>query len=113
MKLAEVYEETGRLNDAIDQYRKVFMLEPGIIVSQPTLGEVHRYINILDRFVKEVNDKLELNPNDPRSNLVLAKVFQAQGQYGKSANLLRKVLTINPGNSEAKRLLARLEEYNK
>lgn len=112
MKLAEVYEETGRLEDAIEQYRKVFQIEPGLIVRQPTLGEVHQYINILDRFIKEVNDKLELNPNDPRNNLVLAKVFQAQGHFGKSANLLRKVLKINPGNREAKQLLARLEEYN-
>ena len=111
MKLAEVYEQTDRKALAIDQYRKVFFIEPAIFVNQPTLSEVHRYINIYDVFKKELDDRIQTNPNNPRDNMILAKIFQAQGHYGKSANILRKVLTQNPNNNEAKILLAQIQKY--
>ncbi len=109
MKLAEVYEKTGRLQDAIEQYKKVFYLEPAIFVRQPTLGPEHQYRNVLDIFMADLDEKIRRNPNDPTSNLVLAKVFRAQGQNGKAANILRNILSRNPGNAEAKQLLARIE----
>jgi Tfp pilus assembly protein PilF len=110
LKLAELYEETNRLDDSIAQFRKIFRIEPGIIVRQPTLGEKYQYINILTIFIQEINEQLQNNPDDPQNNLILAKVYHEQGQYGKSANLLRKVLSKNPGNREAKKLLAGLEK---
>ncbi len=111
MKLAEVYEKTKRLDLAIEQYKKVFEIEPSIFVSQPTLGPEHQYINIFDRFMRELDGKLKANPNDTNNNLILAKVFQAQGYYGKAANVLRKVLNMSPNNNEAKNLLTNLEKY--
>jgi len=111
LKLAELYTETKRKELAIDQYRKVFKYEPAILVRQKTLGAEHQYINIYQKFRKEVELKLQANPNDPKSNLIMAKVFQAQGQYGKAANILRKVLSYSPKNSEAKNLLAKIQKY--
>ncbi|RMH62585.1 MAG: tetratricopeptide repeat protein [Calditrichaeota bacterium] len=109
-KLAEVYEKTGRLPLAIEQYRKVFYLEPGIFVRQPTLGPEHHYRNVFKEFLSELNAKIKRNPNDVRSNIVLAKVFKAQGYNGKAANILRKVLSRQPNNREAKSILAAIEK---
>jgi tetratricopeptide (TPR) repeat protein len=112
-KLAEVYEKTKRLPRAIDQYKKVFYIDPAIFVRKPTLGEEHQYKDVLRIFLKEINDKIKRNPNDSRSNLVLAKVFRAQGFNGKAANILRSILTKNPRDKAAKNLLARIEKGQK
>ncbi len=108
-KLAELYTETARKNLAIEMYRKVFKIDPAYFVHHPTLGPEHQYINILEKFRREVDEKLNRNPNDPQANLIMAKIFKAQGHLGKAANLLRKVLTNSPNNTEAKQLLASIQ----
>ena len=112
-KLAEVYEQQGKLHLAIEQYRKIFYIEPAIFVNKPTLGELHQYKNVLNIFMNELEEKIKRNPNDAKSNLVLAKVFRAQGFNGKAANVLRGILNKNPSNQDAKTLLARIERGTK
>ena len=111
LQLSELYTAEGKNDLAVDQYRKIFTLEPGLILEQQTLGKEYNYINIYDKFKKELDDKLELNPNDPKNNLILAKIFKAQGHYGKAANVLRRVLTQSPNNDEAKALLDSIKNY--
>ena len=111
MQLSELYTAQGKNDMALDQYRKIFSLEPGIILDQQTLGKEYNYMNMYNLFKKELDDKLELNPNDPKNNLILAKIFKAQGHLGKAANVLRRVLTQSPNNDEAKALLASIKDY--
>ncbi len=109
LKLAELYSETGKKELVIEQYRKIFYLNPAYIVRHPTLGPDFRYLNILQMFRKEVEDKLAKQPNDVKANLTLAKLFEAQGNYGKAANLARRVLAFNPQNKEAKEILKAID----
>ncbi|MCB9057068.1 MAG: tetratricopeptide repeat protein [Calditrichae bacterium] len=109
-KLAEVYEKTGRTQLAEEQYKKLFYIEPSIFVHQPTLGPEFQYKNILNVFMADLDEKLKRNPNDTNANIVLAKVFKAQGYNGKAANILRSVLSRFPSNKEAQSLLARIEK---
>ena len=109
-KLAEVYEKTNRGHLAIEQYKKIFYLDPSIFVEQPTLGPVHQYIDILNICIKDLDEKIKENPNDAKTNLVLAKLFRAQGYIAKAANVLRSILTKNPQNKEAKTLLESIEK---
>ncbi len=113
LKLAELYTETKRNKEAIDQYRRIFYINPAFFVSQPTLGPEHQYINVLNKFRRELEDKLQVEPDNPEYNLTLAKLFNAKGEYGKAANLVRKVLSINPNNREAKILLASIQKATK
>jgi cytochrome c-type biogenesis protein CcmH/NrfG len=71
---------------------------------------MHQYINIIDFVLKEIDQSLKTNPNDVRANTTLAKIYYAQGYYGKAANVYRKILTINPNDQEARRMLAKLEK---
>lgn len=109
-KLAEVYENSNQLPLAMEQYQKVFYIEPGIFVAKPTLGPEYQYKDVLSIFLGELDEKIKRNPNDAKSNLVLAKVFKAQGFNGKAANILRSILNKNPRNEEAKSLLGRIEK---
>lgn len=109
-KLAEVYERTNRRHLAIDEYKKIFYLDPSIFVDKPTLGPRQQYISILDICVNDLDNKIKENPNDTRTNIVLAKLFRAQGYNGKAADVLKSILQRNPNNNEAKSLLTEIEK---
>jgi len=110
LKLAQLYTETKRKDRAIEQYRRIFKIEPVLFVNHPTLGVEHQYINVLKKFRDEVEKQLRREPNHPGNNLLMARLFKAQGHYGKAANLARKVLAVNPGNSQAKALLEKIQQ---
>jgi len=110
LKLAELYTESKRKREAIEEYRRIFLIEPGIFVNHPTLGEEHQYINVLNKFRKEIEEKLRREPNHPGNNLVMARLFSSQGQYGKAANLARKVLAVSPNNKQAKAILKKIQK---
>ena len=57
-----------------------------------------------------MEEKLAKQPNDEKANITLAKLFEAQGNYGKAANLARRVLAFNPQNKEAKELLKAIDQ---
>lgn len=108
--MANTLEALGQKEKALKKYKEVIEIDPAYFVAHPTLGPIHQYINIIDLMLKELGDKLKENPNDLKSNQTLAKIYYAQGFYGKSANLYRKILQINPRHTEAKKMLAKLEK---
>jgi tetratricopeptide (TPR) repeat protein len=110
VKMAKVLEEQGEKNKALEKYKEIVRIEPSYFVKHPTLGPLHQYINIIDVVLKEIDQNLKNNPNDVNSNTTLAKIYYAQGYYGKAANVYRKILTINPNDQEARKMLAKLEK---
>jgi len=110
IKLAKVYDERSEKQKALAEYKSVLAIDPGYFVAHPTLGPEHNYINIIDETLKDLEVKLENNPNDLPANQLMAKIFYAQGFNGKAANIYRKILKISPNDSEAKSMLAKLEK---
>ena len=110
IKLARLYEDRHEKEKALQEYKNVVSIDPSYFVVHPTLGPMHNYINIIDLVLKELDDKLKSNPNELQANLTMAKIYYAQGFNGKAANLFRKILSINPNEQEAKRMLAQLEK---
>jgi len=110
IKLAKVYDERGEKQKALDEYKAVLAVDPGYFVAHPTLGPEHNYINIIEETLGELEGKLDNNPDDLPANQMMAKIFYAQGFYGKAANIYRKILKISPNDSEAKSMLAKLEK---
>lgn len=110
LKLAELLTDSNRKREAIDEYRRIFLIEPGIFVNHPTLGAEHQYINVLNKFRKEIEQELRREPNHPGNNLIMARLFSTEGQYGKAANLARKVLAVSPNNRQAKALLKKIQK---
>ena len=110
IKLAKVYDDQKQKQKALVEYKKVLSIDPGYFIAHPTLGPEHNYINIIDVTLKEMNKKIENNPNDLEANQMMAKIFYAQGFYGKAANIYRNILKISPNDAEAKSMLAKLEK---
>jgi tetratricopeptide (TPR) repeat protein len=110
IKLAKVYDEQGQKEQGLAEYKKVISIDPSYFVAHPTLGPEHNYINIMDITLRELDVKLKSDPEDLTSNQTMAKIYFAQGYYGKAANIYRKILKIRPNDSEAKKMLAKLEK---
>jgi tetratricopeptide (TPR) repeat protein len=110
IKLAKIYDERNQKQKALEGYKTVLAIDPGYFIAHPTLGPEHNYINIIDVTLKELEQKLDTNPDDLPANQMMGKIFYAQGFYGKAANVYRKILKISPNNSEAKSMLAKLEK---
>ena len=110
LKLAQLYTETNRKEMAIDEYRKAFQYDPAFFYFKQTLGKEFQYINIYNKFKAELDEKVKTNPNNPTTNITLAKLYKAQGYKGKASNLLRKVLAATPNNREAKKLLSQMNK---
>jgi tetratricopeptide (TPR) repeat protein len=109
IKLAKLYEDRGEKEKSLAKYKEVVQIDPAYFATHPTLGAFHNYINIIDVVLEELDETLKSNPNDLSANLTLAKIYYAQGFHGKAANVFRKVLTINPNEPEAKKMLAQME----
>ncbi len=109
IKLAKLYEEKGDREKSLAKYKEVVEIDPAYFVAHPTLGAFHNYINIIDLVLGDLDSVLKDKPNDLAANLSLAKIYYAQGFHGKAANVFRKVLSINPNEPEAKKMLAQLE----
>jgi tetratricopeptide (TPR) repeat protein len=109
IKLAKLYDEREQKENALAEYKKVMSIDPSYFVAHPTLGPEHNYINIIDITLSELDESLKDNPNDLSSNQTMAKIYFAQGFFGKAANIYRKILKIRPNDSEAKEMLAKLE----
>jgi tetratricopeptide (TPR) repeat protein len=110
IKLAKVYDELGQKEKGLAEYKKVISIDPSYFVTHPTLGPEHNYINIMDVTLRELDQTLKGKPDDLISNQTMAKIYFAQGFYGKAANIYRKILKIRPNDSEAKKMLAQLEK---
>jgi len=109
IKLAKLYEDKGERERSLAKYKEVVQIDPSYFVVHPTLGAFHNYINIIDVVLSDLDKTLKDRPDDLTANLTLAKIYYAQGYHGKAANVFRKVLTINPNEPEAKKMLAQLE----
>jgi tetratricopeptide (TPR) repeat protein len=110
IKLAKVYDELGQKEKGLAEYKKVMSIDPSYFIAHPTLGPEHSYINIINITLGELDVNLKNNPDDLASNQTMAKIYFAQGFYGKAANIYRKILKIRPNDSEAKKMLAKLEK---
>lgn len=109
IKLAKLYEEKGEKGKSLAKYKEVVEIDPTYFAVHPTLGPFHNYINIIEVVLSDLDKVLKERPEDLSANLTLAKIYYAQGFHGKAANVFRKVLTINPNEPEAKKMLAQLE----
>jgi tetratricopeptide (TPR) repeat protein len=110
IKLAQVYELKKDKPNALLKYKEVVTIDPAYFVAHPALGALFNYINVIDVVLKELDGKLKANPNEIKSNQTLAKIYYAQGFHGKAANLYRKILSINPNDQEAKKMLTQIEK---
>ena len=110
IKLAEVKRRQKNIPAAINQFRKAFYTDPVYFVKKPTLGPEYQYRNILNEFMTELQEKLDKDKDDIKNNIILARVFRAQGYNSRALTIVSKILEDNPGHIQAKKLKQELDK---
>ena len=113
MKLGRYYEREGNYTESLNLFKEVVKIEPSYFSGTPRLGEEYRYINIIDEVLSEYQTRLELNPNDPKTLIVLARIFGSLGRYGQAEQYYQQIVQLDPTNREANRELKNLRRQQK
>ena len=113
MRLGRYYERERNYEQALIQFKEVVKIEPSYFSVTPRLGEPYRYINIIDEVLNEYQTRQQLNPNDPETLIVLARIFNSIGRYGQAEQYYLQIVQLDPANSEANRELKNLRKQQK
>ncbi|OGB60297.1 MAG: hypothetical protein A2Y94_02165 [Caldithrix sp. RBG_13_44_9] len=113
MRLGRYYEREANYEQALKQFKEVVKIEPSYFSATPRLGEPYRYINIIDNVLNEYQTRQQLNPNDPETLIVLARIFNSIGRYGQAEQYYQQIVQLDPANSEANRELKNLRKQQK
>ena len=107
----------GDLYKYINSMEKILALDIDIMcegheeISQPA-EKVSRFIKGYLDFNKELNSIVLENPKDTKVLLSLAVLSDELGWYSSVVDFSNYLLEIDPQNTEAKKLLEKMEEYN-
>jgi tetratricopeptide (TPR) repeat protein len=113
MRLGRYYEREGNYTESLNLFKEVVKIEPTYFAGTPRLGEEYRYINIINEVLSEYQTKQELNPNNPQTLIVLARIFNSLGRYGQAAQYYQQIVQLDPTNREANRELKNLRRQQK
>jgi len=108
--LANFHEKQENYNKALEEYKQVIRIDPRSFIYYPKLGPEYNEIDVLALVKKELEQEVQIDPNNISSSLSLANILYAQGFRGKAAGLYRKVLALQPEERTAKDMLAQMED---
>ena len=99
--LGNVYEKQGRLNEAMQEYKKALRLNPNHEVAHNNLGFVYAKQGRLDEAIKEYNLSLSLKPNYAKVHNNIGDVYYKQGHLNEAINEFLVAIKLNPDLSIA------------
>lgn len=108
--LASLVAGYGRLDEAIELWRKVVALDPKYLAARLKLGEALLKTNRLDEAQEAYAAALQLAPQDPYALLGLAQVALQSGRWGTARDNLESAVTANSSFSAGYSLLATVWE---
>lgn len=80
VRLADIHQQAGRLDDAIDCYRRALAAAPGSADLHTALGQVLAWAGRRDEALPELQAALRLNPSQPTARIYLGRVLSWEGR---------------------------------
>ena len=99
--LGLVLRAQGRLDAAVESYRKALSLKPDYVEAHNNLGNVLKDQGKLDEAVKHYRQALLIKPDDAGAYNNLGSVLKEQGKLEVAIQHYRKALSIRPDYVEA------------
>ena len=100
--------QQGRLEPAIDEYKKAIAEEPTMGGLHYALGELYWESQRLEEAVAELKQELRLSPQDPMTHFLLGNIHLQQQKLPEAEKYLSRALELQPDLIDAKLDLARL-----
>jgi tetratricopeptide (TPR) repeat protein len=110
--LGEVLFSQGKINEAIECYRKCLAINPDHEKALNNLGSVYIAQGKLDEAIVEIEKALAISPDYAMAHANLANIYLAKNEVDKAISSYKKVLAINPDHPMSHNNLG-LAYYNK
>ena len=94
-------KRNGRIEEAIDSYKKALSLKPDYVQVYNNLGVLYKDNEKYEDAIKMFTKAKELQPNHQNSYYNLALIKKEQGLNEEAIDFLLKVFDLNPEHSEA------------
>jgi spermidine synthase len=107
-KLGAIYQEMGKVNDAISAYREVKRLDPNDLQARLSLGVLYEERGELDRAIREYKEASKLAPGMPLVHGSLATLYQRKGELDRAIEEIKRVLEKEPDLALAHSMLGSL-----
>lgn len=107
------FESSGRLDDAVREYRRVLQASPANGDARRRLAEIHVLRGERTLAIEQFKELARYQPRNPVIHFRLAQLYEASGNQRKASAEYREVTRISPKSIPASRKLARLYEKRK
>jgi tetratricopeptide (TPR) repeat protein len=90
------YEKAGRIDKAIDDYRKTIALNPGDDQAYFNLGVIYQRTGAQDKALDYYSDSLAINPNRAEAFHNRGVIYSQNGQPDKALDDFDRAIELNP-----------------
>jgi hypothetical protein len=110
--LAHTYYDSGRLNEAIREYKEAIKLRKHYTKAQYNLGLAYAYSGQYDKAIEEFQNTISLDPDHVDAHMSLGRVYQHLGLLSKAIEEYREVLRVDPDRSDIYNNIVELRQKN-
>ena len=105
VRLAEIQEQQGMVEEAARSYDQVLLLDPGDVAALGALDSLYRRTSRWEKLVGVYRRRIELETNSDESENLYAQMAQVLEEKlnrpGEAISAYREVLSIDPGSPNA------------
>jgi hypothetical protein len=111
--LANSYKATSRMDVAEKLYLKALKINPKYIQALNNYGNLKQQIGDFDESIKLYLRALDISKDQTNILFSLASAYQEIGNFVKSKEIANKILSIEPKNTSAHKLISGIINYKK
>ena len=100
--LASAYQELGRLDEAVEEYKKAIAIYRDEYKAHYNLGVIYDQQGLLDPAVQSYQRSIQANPTYPNAHFNLGIIYQKQGLMDEAIGHFRKVTELDQLDYEAR-----------
>jgi len=100
--LGHVYFENGKLDEAMDQFKKTLQINPYYVTAHNNLGLVYFEKGKIDEAIVEYRRALEINPNHAGAHYNLGIALSRKGDVNATIAQYEKTLEITPNDIDVR-----------
>ena len=102
---------SGKINNAVIDFKKAIELEPNNIVVLDGLGRTYLYLDMNKEAEKVFSKIITLDPNNVSAWVYLGKLYSWDNRYDKSIEAFNNAIRLDPKNIDAKLGLAEVYSW--
>jgi tetratricopeptide (TPR) repeat protein len=99
--IGNAYEREGRLDEAIEHFKKAITIKPSYARAHNNLGNAYTKKGMFGKAVAEYKKAIAINPRCEWANYNLGIVFITQGEFDRAIAAFRNTIAINPNCAKA------------